>query len=110
MLRVASAAMTGYRIIRDRLEFASRCRKRLIPRDFILAICYKLSMTTIQEIKTAIQQLSPQDQAELGHWMQHRCDDDWDRQMIRDAQEGKFDSIIAEVDNDIRAGRLRDFP
>jgi hypothetical protein len=37
-------------------------------------------------------------------------DDDWDRQMKRDAAAGKFDKLVAQADDDFSKGKLRDFP
>jgi hypothetical protein len=34
----------------------------------------------------------------------------WDEQMKRDVASGKLDDVLREVEDDIRAGRLRDMP
>jgi hypothetical protein len=65
---------------------------------------------SLAEIKTAIQQLSLEERAELAAWLHGWDDDDWDEQMKRDIAGGKLDTILHEVEDDIKAGRLRDMP
>jgi len=65
---------------------------------------------SLAEIKTAIQQLSFQERAELAAWLHGWDDDDWDEQMKRDIASGKLDTVLREVEDDIKAGRLRDMP
>jgi len=38
-------------------------------------------MSTVEEIKVAIQTLSLEERAELARWLHGWSDDDWDRQM-----------------------------
>jgi hypothetical protein len=65
---------------------------------------------SLAEIKTAIQQLSFEERAELAAWLHGWDDDAWDEQMKRDIASGKLDTILHEVEDDIKAGRLRDMP
>jgi hypothetical protein len=37
-------------------------------------------------------------------------DDDWAEQMKRDIGSGKFDDVLREVEDDIKAGRVRESP
>jgi hypothetical protein len=67
-------------------------------------------MSTVEEIISAIEQLSFDDRAKLAKLMHGWDDDDWDRQMTADAKAGKLDKLLEEVDADMRAGRLRDLP
>jgi len=67
-------------------------------------------MTTVQEIKAAIEKLSLSERAELEKILHGWEDDDWDRQMIADAKAGRLDRLIAKVDANIDAGNLRDLP
>ena len=80
----------------------------------------KIAEMSLAEIKTAIEQLSFEERAELAAWL-HALprrvrpvadwkDDEWDEQMKRDIAAGKFDSVLREVEDDIKAGRLRDMP
>ena len=70
---------------------------------------YNVAMSTLEEIKVAIEGLTPAQRAELEEFLQ-RTDDAWDRQMAADAQAGKFDRLIAQVDANIDSGNLREFP
>ena len=70
---------------------------------------YNVAMSTLEEIKVAIEGLTPAQRAELEEFLQ-RTDDAWDRQMAADAQAGKFDRLIAQVDANIDSGILREFP
>ena len=65
---------------------------------------------SLAEIKTAIEQLSFEERAQLAAWLHGSRDDEWDEQMKRDIAAGKFDDVLREVEDDIRAGRLRDMP
>ena len=61
-----------------------------------------MSMSTLEEIKVAIAKLSPAERAELDLFLQ-QADDEWDRQMVADAQAGKLDRLLARVDANILA-------
>ena len=65
---------------------------------------------SVDQIKTAIEQLSFEERAELAAWFHGWKDDEWDEQMKRDVAAGKLDYILREVDEDIRAGKLREMP
>ena len=65
-------------------------------------------MSTVAEIKAAIDQLSPEERCELEALLHPDEDDEWDRQMKRDAREGKFDDMNREADA-IQASRTGSF-
>ena len=65
---------------------------------------------SLAEIKAAIQQLSFEQRAEPAAWLHGWNDDDWDEQMKRDVGSGKLDSVLHEVEEDIKAGRVREMP
>lgn len=67
-------------------------------------------MSTVAEIKSAIDRLSPQERCELESLLHPRGDDDWDRQMQADAAGGKFDKLVEEAEAEREAGTLREFP
>ena len=68
-------------------------------------------MTTVTEIKEAIEHLSPREKAELNAFLQNLPEDDWDRQMKTDAQPGgKLDVLMEEAKAEAGAGELREFP
>jgi hypothetical protein len=66
---------------------------------------------SLAEIKTAVDALSPEELAELAAFIRERDQAAWDRQIDADfAEGGRLQSVVNEVDADIRAGRLRDMP
>ena len=67
-------------------------------------------MSTVAEIKAAIDQLSLQECCELEALLHPFEDDEWDKQMKRDTAAGKFDKLVAQADDDFAKGKLRDFP
>ena len=64
-------------------------------------------MSTVEEIKTAIQLLSVEERAEIVAELCGWADDDWDRQMKADAAAGKFDSLNREADAAHAVGETR---
>ena len=50
-------------------------------------------MTTVMEIREAIGRLSLEERAQITAELCGWADDDWDRQMQRDAQQGKFAAL-----------------
>jgi hypothetical protein len=70
----------------------------------------KIDIVSLAEIKNAIEQLSFEERAELAAWLHGWSDDEWDEQMKRDIAAGKLDNVLREVEDDIKAGRLRDMP
>ncbi len=67
-------------------------------------------MSTVDEIKAAIERLSLEERAELARWLHGWTDDAWDRQMADDLAAGRLDTLLAEVDADTNADRLQDMP
>ena len=65
---------------------------------------------SLAEIKRAIEQLSFEQRAELAAWLHGWNDDEWDQQMKRDIGSGKLDDVLREVEEDIKAGRVREMP
>jgi hypothetical protein len=74
--------------------------------------CVQLwDVSTIAEIKAAIDQLSPQERCELEAMLHPWADDDWDRQMVEDAEpEGKLHEMMSASRKNAQAGKLMDFP
>ncbi len=67
-------------------------------------------MTRLDEIKAAIDKLTLSERAELARWLHGWEDDQWDNQIRNDIGRGKLDSLLAEVDEDADADRLREMP
>jgi hypothetical protein len=60
-------------------------------------------MSTVTEIKAAIERLSLAERAEVARWLNGWEDDGWDRQMSADVDSGRLDSFIKEMDTEIEA-------
>jgi hypothetical protein len=54
------------------------------------------AVSTVEEIKSAIDGLSFEDRCRLMAMLNSFPDDDWDREMRADALAGKFDKLVAE--------------
>jgi len=59
---------------------------------------------------SAIERLSFEERAKLAAWLHGWNDDEWDEQMKRDVASGKLDTLLHEVEEDIKAGRVREMP
>ncbi len=64
-------------------------------------------MTALKEIETAIKQLSKNEVLQLAEWLDNYLDDEWDKQIEADLAEGKLDQLIAKVEADITAKRVK---
>lgn len=62
-------------------------------------------MSTVEEIKAAISSLSLEERAEIARCLNEVPDDDWDKQMKRDAVAGKFDAMNRQTDAEFAAGK-----
>ena len=69
-----------------------------------------MANVSLAEIKTAIEHLSFKEWAELAAWLHGWRDDKWDEQMKRDIASGKLDDVLREVEEDVKAGRVRELP
>jgi len=68
-------------------------------------------MSTVAEIKAAIDKLSPRERCQLNALLRGWEEDNWDRRMASDAEPGgKLDKLRQTAEADAQAGRLRDFP
>jgi hypothetical protein len=67
-------------------------------------------MSTVDEIKAAIEHLPPDEQVELLQWASDRAEEAWDRQIESDAASGCMDHVLNRVRADIRAGNVREMP
>lgn len=64
-------------------------------------------VSTVQEIKAAIDHLPHEERAELISELCGWSDDDWDRQMKADATGGKFEALNRDADTAKREGKTR---
>jgi hypothetical protein len=67
-------------------------------------------MSTVEEIKTAIEKLTLTERGKLERWLHGWTDDEWDRQISTDAKNGRLDEILRQVDAEIESGNLRELP
>jgi hypothetical protein len=65
---------------------------------------------SLAEIQSAIEQLSFEERAKLSAWLHGWKDDEWDEQMKREVASGKLDTVLHQVEEDIKAGRVREMP
>ncbi len=59
---------------------------------------------SLQEIESAITQLSDLDVAELLAWLEEFHAQMWDEQIEQDAEAGRLDTLLEEVDSEYEAG------
>jgi hypothetical protein len=67
-------------------------------------------MSTVEEIKTAIEKLTLTERGRLERWLHGWTDDEWDRQISADAKNGQLDELLRQVDAEIESGNLRELP
>ena len=65
-------------------------------------------MNDLEQLKQAIQKLSPDDFARFRAWLLELDDQLWDRQIEEDLEARKLDGLINEALEDFRAGRTRE--
>lgn len=66
-------------------------------------------MTTVQEIKDAVSDLSPENLAAFRAWFAEFDAMLWDRQLEMDVASGRLDRLGDEALQDLREGRCTDF-
>lgn len=74
----------------------------------IAQACILTSMSTVEEIEAAIQQLSPDQMAAFRAWYAEFDANAWDRQIAEDDAAGRLDWLIQEALDDLDAGRFTD--
>jgi len=66
-------------------------------------MCDNQGMSII-EIENAIKQLPPEKVNELMDWFTAYHAELWDKQIAEDLENGRFDSLLGEIDAEIEAG------
>lgn len=61
--------------------------------------------STITEIQAAIQKLPASEGWKLLRWLGDYLNEEWDKEMERDAREGRLDHLIEEARAEYKAGR-----
>ena len=67
-------------------------------------------MSTVNEIESAIEQLSPSQLSQLSRWFDAYLEKIWDTRMESDAKAGKFAHFKEEIAQARARGELIDFP
>lgn len=56
-------------------------------------------MSTIEDLEAKVKSLTPRELAEFREWFQRYEEEVWDRKIREDQAKGKFDFLIASVEN-----------
>ena len=64
-------------------------------------------MSTVAEIQQAITRLSAAEQRQLARWFEEALEDAWDAQIEEDVKAGRLNDLIAQAEADIAAGRVK---
>jgi hypothetical protein len=68
-------------------------------------------MSRVEEIKAAIDRLSPEERCELTALLNSAEEDDWDRQMKKDAEPGeKLHRLMEAANKEYNKDKRRPFP
>ena len=62
---------------------------------------------SVKEIEAAITRLTPEDLAELVAWLEEHQARLWDEQIARDAQAGRFETLIQRAREQFETGQCR---
>jgi hypothetical protein len=68
--------------------------------------CEKM-FTAVEEIESAILKLSPQELGKLAEWVLDLDEQNWDKQIERDAAAGKLDFLAKEALAELESGESR---
>jgi hypothetical protein len=63
--------------------------------------------TAVEEIESAILKLSPQELGKLAEWVLDLDEQNWDKQIERDAAAGKLDFLAKEALAELESGESR---
>jgi hypothetical protein len=64
-------------------------------------------MSTVTEIQQAITRLSAAEQRQLARWFEEKLEGAWDAQIEEDIKAGRLNDLIAQAEADIAAGRVK---
>jgi len=65
-------------------------------------------MTTVERLEEQVKSLSPDDLSEFRRWFFDWDNDEWDRQIERDAKAGKLDALASAALAEYQAGQARE--
>ncbi|MBU3666209.1 MAG: hypothetical protein FGM15_10105 [Chthoniobacterales bacterium] len=67
---------------------------------------YPPSMS-VEQIEQEVAKLERDQFARFSAWFEKFRADAWDQQIGRDAEDGKFDAVFAEIDEELKRGEIR---
>jgi hypothetical protein len=67
-------------------------------------------MSTVQEIKQAVRKLPLSKRLQVVKWVTKFDNDEWDKEMAKDAATGKLDFLVQEGKEALKKGQLKSFP
>ena len=67
-----------------------------------------ISMSKVNEIKSAIESLPEKEYVELRNWFSEKDWEKWDRQIEMDSESGKLDFLVKEALDEKHIGKLKD--
>ncbi len=62
---------------------------------------------SVEQIEQEVAKLERDQFARFSAWFEQFRADAWDKQIARDAGEGKFDAVFAEIESELRRGEIR---
>ncbi|MGI0479465.1 hypothetical protein ACN4EE_01610 [Geminocystis sp. CENA526] len=62
---------------------------------------------TITEIKKAVEHLSIIEQKELFHWIDEYRENQWDKQIEEDLENGRLNKLIAQAKQEFKEGKCQ---
>ena len=62
-------------------------------------------MSTLTEIQQAITRLPALEQRRLARWFEEELEEAWDAQIEKDVKAGRLDDVIAQAEADIATGQ-----
>lgn len=65
-------------------------------------------MTTVDEIKSAIESLPEDKFAQLRKWFSEKDWERWDKEIEKDIESGKLDFLVKEAEREKKEGKLED--
>jgi hypothetical protein len=68
------------------------------------------TMSTVQEIKQAVRKLPLSKRLKVVKWVTAFDNDEWDKEMSKDASSGKLNFLVREGKEALKKGRLQPFP
>lgn len=62
---------------------------------------------SVEQLEQEVAKLGRDQFARFSAWFEQFRADAWDKQIARDSEEGKFDAVFAEIDEELQRGEIR---